>query len=62
MREQNRHCARRVDAVMIDAPRRGSGPVFRLELTDGVPDDQRLVVAGGLTPDNVAEAIARGHP
>lgn len=51
-----------VDAVMIDAPGPGSGQVFDWRLADGVPDGMRLVLAGGLTPDNVAEAIARVHP
>ncbi|MFN2607808.1 MAG: phosphoribosylanthranilate isomerase [Acidimicrobiales bacterium] len=51
-----------VDAVMIDAPRPGSGRVFDWCLADGVPDGVPLVLAGGLTPANVAEAIARVHP
>ena len=51
-----------VDAVMIDAPTPGSGQVFDWSLADGVPDGARLVLAGGLTADNVAEAIARVHP
>lgn len=51
-----------VDAVMIDAPRPGSGQVFDWSLADGVPDGMRLVLAGGLNADNVSEAIARVHP
>ncbi len=51
-----------VDAVMIDAPTPGSGQVFDWSLADGVPDGMRLMVAGGLTPDNVADAIASVHP
>ncbi len=51
-----------VSAVMIDAPTPGSGQVFDWSLADGVPDGMRLVLAGGLSPDNVAEAIARVHP
>jgi phosphoribosylanthranilate isomerase len=47
--------------VMIDAPRPGSGQVFDWALAE-VPDGLRLMLAGGLTPDNVAEAIARVHP
>jgi phosphoribosylanthranilate isomerase len=50
------------DVVMIDAPSPGSGVVFDWSLADGVPDGMRLVLAGGLTPDNVAEAIAAVHP
>lgn len=51
-----------VDAVMVDAPRPGSGQVFDWSLADGVPDGMRLILAGGLRPDNVAEAVARVHP
>jgi len=51
-----------VDAVMIDAPKPGSGQVFDWSLADGVPDGMRLVLAGGLDPDNVGEAIASVHP
>lgn len=50
-----------VDVVMLDAPRPGSGQVFDWALAE-VPGGMRLMLAGGLTPDNVAEAIARVHP
>lgn len=50
-----------VDAVLLDAPRPGSGQVFDWALAE-VPDGLRLMLAGGLTPDNVTEAIARVHP
>jgi phosphoribosylanthranilate isomerase len=51
-----------VDAVMVDAPSPGSGQVFDWRLADGVPGGQRLILAGGLDPDNVGEAIARVRP
>ena len=50
------------DAVMVDSASPGSGQVFDWSLADGVPDGMRLVLAGGLDPDNVGEAIARVHP
>ena len=50
------------DAVLLDAPSPGSGQVFDWRLAEGVPDGCRLMLAGGLTPDNVAEAIVRVHP
>lgn len=50
-----------VDVVMLDAPRPGSGQVFDWALAE-VPDGLRLMLAGGLTAGNVAEAIARVHP
>jgi phosphoribosylanthranilate isomerase len=46
---------------MLDAPRPGSGQVFDWTLAE-VPDGLRLMLAGGLTPVNVTEAIARVHP
>lgn len=50
------------DAVMIDSARPGSGKVFDWSLAEDVPAGQRLVLAGGLNPGNVAEAIARVRP
>jgi phosphoribosylanthranilate isomerase len=49
------------DVVLIDAPSPGSGQVFDWELAE-VPDGIRLMLAGGLTAANVAEAIAHVHP
>ena len=50
------------DAVIIDSPSPGSGQVFDWTLADGVPDGMRLLLAGGLTAANVADAIAAVHP
>jgi phosphoribosylanthranilate isomerase len=50
------------DAVLLDSPSPGSGEVFDWRLADGVPDGVRLLMAGGLGPDNVGEAIASVHP
>lgn len=50
------------DVVMLDAPSPGSGQVFDWRLADGVPDGVRLMLAGGLTPENVSEAIEAVHP
>ena len=50
------------DAIMIDAPSPGSGQVFDWRLTEGAPDSERLILAGGLDPTNVADAIALVHP
>lgn len=49
------------DVVMLDAPRPGSGQIFDWTLAE-VPGGLRLMLAGGLTAGNVAEAIARVHP
>ncbi len=50
------------DVVHLDAAHPGSGKVFDWELAAAVPQGLKLMVAGGLTPDNVAGAIARIHP
>ena len=49
-------------AVLLDSPSPGSGEVFDWRLADGVPDGVRLLMAGGLSPANVGEAIASVHP
>jgi phosphoribosylanthranilate isomerase len=50
------------DVVLLDAPDPGSGRVFDWVQIDGALDGVRLLLAGGLTPDNVAEAIRRVRP
>jgi len=50
------------DIVMIDSPNPGSGTVFDWSLVGDAPQDARLLLAGGLTPENVATAIARVQP
>jgi phosphoribosylanthranilate isomerase len=49
-------------AVLLDAPHPGSGQVFDWSLASEVPAGQRLIIAGGLTADNVAAAILRARP
>ena len=51
----------RADAVLLDAASPGSGQVFDWTLAEA-PDGVRLILAGGLTPDNVAHAIGQVHP
>ena len=50
------------DFLLIDGANPGSGAVFDWRLAEGVADPTRMFVAGGLTPDNVADAIAYLHP
>ncbi|MFP3907583.1 MAG: phosphoribosylanthranilate isomerase, partial [Acidimicrobiales bacterium] len=50
------------DIVLIDSPTPGSGQVFDWSLAEGAPSGRRILLAGGLTPDNVADAIARVQP
>jgi phosphoribosylanthranilate isomerase len=50
------------DVVLIDAPEPGSGTVFDWSLAEGAPDGVRLILAGGLNPDNVEQAIRKVRP
>jgi phosphoribosylanthranilate isomerase len=50
-------------AIMIDSPSGGgSGQVFDWKLADGAPPGVPLILAGGLSADNVADAIAAVQP
>jgi len=48
--------------LLVDGPNPGSGELFDWRLAEGVVDPGRLLVSGGLRPDNVAGAIAHLHP
>ncbi len=50
------------DVVLLDSAEPGSGRVFDWALAEGLPAGSRLLLAGGLTPDNVADAIRRVRP
>ena len=50
------------DYLLVDGDTPGSGKVFDWRLAEGVVDPSRLIVAGGLRPDNVAQAVAFLHP
>jgi phosphoribosylanthranilate isomerase len=50
------------DLVLLDAPSPGSGKVFDWRLASEMPDGLRLILAGGLDPDNVADAIEIVEP
>lgn len=58
----DRAAEHRADAVLMDAPTPGSGQLFDWSLTGRVAAGTRLLLAGGLTPDNVADAIAAVRP
>ena len=47
------------DMVLID-PGRGSGEAFDYSLLNGI--GRSIIIAGGLTPDNVGETIRRVRP
>jgi phosphoribosylanthranilate isomerase len=50
------------DLVLVDAPTPGSGRLVDFAMLEGLADASNLVLAGGLTPDNVTEAIHRVAP
>ena len=50
------------DLLLVDGDNPGSGQVFDWRLAEGVVDHDRLIVSGGLRPDNVAQAVAHLRP
>lgn len=50
------------DMIVLDSASPGSGQVFDWRLAEDVPPRAKLLLAGGLDPDNVADAIAQVRP
>lgn len=50
------------DVVLVDAPSPGSGQTFDWVQVQGALEGARLLLAGGLTPENVADAIFYVQP
>jgi phosphoribosylanthranilate isomerase len=50
------------DVILVDSPDPGSGRVFDWRLAEGAPSGVRLLLAGGLTSHNVADAIKLVRP
>ena len=48
--------------ILLDGPAGGSGKSFAWELASRRSFDVPVFIAGGLTPDNVAQAIAQARP
>jgi phosphoribosylanthranilate isomerase len=51
-----------VELIMLDSPTGGSGEVFDWSLADGLPEGRKLILSGGLSSLNVADAIHRVRP
>lgn len=52
----------RADVLLLDAPTPGGGEPFDWSLVGDLVNRHRVLLAGGLRPDNVAEAIAAVRP
>jgi phosphoribosylanthranilate isomerase len=50
------------DAILVDSASPGSGEVFDWSLAEGAPSNRRIILAGGLTPENVADAVRVVRP
>ncbi|HLM64450.1 MAG TPA: phosphoribosylanthranilate isomerase [Acidimicrobiales bacterium] len=50
------------DAILVDSLRPGSGEVFDWSLAEGAPTDRKVILAGGLTPENVGDAVRHIRP
>lgn len=50
------------DAFLIDSHAPGSGELFDWSLAEGAPSGRKVIIAGGLTPENVDEAIRLLEP
>jgi phosphoribosylanthranilate isomerase len=50
------------DLILIDNATPGSGQLFDWSLAGEVPEGKRLILAGGLDPDNVADAVKAVEP
>lgn len=60
---ENYHKNPRIAGYVFDAQEPGSGKTFDWSLVKAIPRDEKLLLlAGGLHPDNVQEAISNVHP
>ncbi len=50
------------DTIMIDGSTPGSGHLFDWSLVGEIPEGMRMILAGGLTPENVSDAVQTVRP
>lgn len=50
------------DTILVDGSTPGSGHLYDWSLVGEIPDGMRVILAGGLTPDNVADAVQTVNP
>ena len=48
--------------VLVDAPEPGSGAVFDWKMAAELPEGLHIILAGGLTPENVSNGISIVRP
>jgi len=51
-----------VDAILLDSPNPGSGMAFDWTQVEGLSQRARVILAGGLTPENIASAVKQVRP
>jgi phosphoribosylanthranilate isomerase len=57
------HSCDKVEAYLFDAKIPGSGETFDWSVLQQIPRDEKLfILAGGLNPDNIRQAIREVHP
>lgn len=61
-RSLERASAYGANAILVDSPAPGSGEVFDWALAEGAPLGMRIILAGGLTAENVGVAIDAVRP
>jgi phosphoribosylanthranilate isomerase len=50
------------DAILVDGLHPGSGTAYDWELLQDIPNDIRMMLSGGLTPENVVAGILQVRP
>ena len=52
----------KADAILVDSEIPGAGEIFDWQMAENAPPGVPLILAGGLTPDNVTQGIQRVKP
>ena len=50
------------DTILIDGATPGSGHLFDWSLVGEIPEGMRMILAGGLTPENITDAVQTVNP
>ncbi|HJM98425.1 MAG TPA: phosphoribosylanthranilate isomerase, partial [Acidimicrobiales bacterium] len=52
----------KADAILVDSEIPGAGEIFDWQMAENAPPGVPLILAGGLTPDNVTQGIQKVKP